>query len=265
MSTTGPTPSTAAPSTTATAAQAQADHASIPGPADPQLVERLALANRILYDQGVVDGFGHVSVRHHRSDAHFLLARNMAPGLVTAADILTFDLDGNALDAAGRRVYLERFIHGEIYRARPDVRAVVHSHSPNVIPFAATRTPLRPIFHMSGFLGRGSALFEIRDVAGETDLLIRDARLGRALAASLGPHAAVLMRGHGSTVVGASLEQAVYRAIYAETNARLQAQAMTLGDVTYLTETEAALAAATNDTQLARTWELWERRVSAGR
>jgi HCOMODA/2-hydroxy-3-carboxy-muconic semialdehyde decarboxylase len=264
MSTTGPSPGTPA-ATAAAEAAAQGDRASVPESADPQLVERLALANRILYDQGVVDGFGHVSVRHDRSDAYFLLARNMAPGLVTAADILTFDLDGNAQDANGRRLYLERFIHGEIYRARPDVRAVVHSHSPHVIAFAATRTPLRPIFHMSGFLGRGSALFEIRDVAGETDLLIRDARLGRALAASLGAHAAVLMRGHGSTVVGTSLEQAVYRAIYAETNARLQAQAMTLGNVTYLTETEAALAAATNDTQLARTWELWERRVSAGR
>ena len=137
-----------------------------PSPADPALVESLAVANRILYDQGVVDGFGHVSVRHDRSPAHFLLARNMAPALVTPADILTFDLDGQALDAGDRRVYLERFIHAEIYRARTDVVAVVHSHSPSVSPFAATRTPLRPIYHMSGFLGAGSALFEIRDVAG---------------------------------------------------------------------------------------------------
>ena len=124
-----------------------------PGNADAALTEKLALANRILYDQGVVDGFGHVSVRHDASADHFLLARNMAPGLVTPGDVLTFDLDGDALDAAGRRVYLERFIHGEIYRARPDVQAIVHSHSPSVIPFAATRTPLRPLYHMSGFLG----------------------------------------------------------------------------------------------------------------
>ncbi|HET8830733.1 MAG TPA: class II aldolase/adducin family protein [Casimicrobiaceae bacterium] len=232
-----------------------------PSPADPALVESLAVANRILYDQGVVDGFGHVSVRHDRSPAHFLLARNMAPALVTPADILTFDLDGQALDAGDRRVYLERFIHAEIYRARTDVVAVVHSHSPSVIPFAATRTPLRPIYHMSGFLGAGSALFEIRDVAGDSDLLIRNAELGRALAASLGGNAAVLMRGHGSTVVGTSLQQVVYRAIYAETNARLQTQALALGDVTYLNEREAALAAATNDTQLARVWELWTRAV----
>ena len=232
-----------------------------PGNADAALTEKLALANRILYDQGVVDGFGHVSVRHGASADHFLLARNMAPGLVTPGDVLTFDLDGDAFDAAGRRVYLERFIHGEIYRARPDVQAIVHSHSPSVIPFAATRTPLRPLYHMSGFLGDGSALFEIRDVAGNTDLLIRDQALGRALAAALGSHSAVLMRGHGSTVVGTSLEQVVYRAVYAEINARLQSQALALGEVTFLNEAEAALAAATNDTQLARAWELWKRRV----
>jgi len=232
-----------------------------PGAPDRALVEALAVANRILYNEGVVDGFGHVSVRHDRSPAHFLLARNLAPALVTPDDILTFDLDGQALDAGDRRVYLERFIHAEIYRARPDVVAVVHSHSPSVIPFAVTKTPLRPVYHMSGFLGEGSAHFEIRDVAGNSDLLIRNATLGRALADALGSSTAVLMRGHGSTVVGTSLQQVVYRAIYAETNARLQTQALALGDVTYLNAEEASLAAATNDTQLARVWELWQRAV----
>ena len=237
--------------------------AAVPAPGEPDraLVEALAVANRILYHEGVVDGFGHVSVRHDRSPAHFLLARNMAPALVTPADILTFDLDGQALDAGDRRVYLERFIHAEIYRVRPDVVAVVHSHSPSVIPFAVTKTPLRPVYHMSGFLGEGSAHFEIRDVAGNSDLLIRNATLGRALADALGSHTAVLMRGHGSTVVGTSLQQVVYRAIYAETNARLQTQALALGDVTYLNAEEASLAAATNDTQLGRVWELWQRAV----
>jgi ribulose-5-phosphate 4-epimerase/fuculose-1-phosphate aldolase len=234
-----------------------------PAPADPALIDKLVLANRILYRQGVVDAFGHVSVRHDRSPDHFLLARNMAPALVRRDDIVTFDLDGAALDAAGRRVYLERFIHAEIYRARPDVQSVVHSHSPNVIPFGVTGTALRPIFHMSGFLAEGSALFEIRDVAGDTDMLISNARLGEALAAALGPRSTVLMRGHGSTVVGASLEQAVYRAIYAEVNARLQTQARQLGDVTYLNANEAAKAAAINDTQLPRVWELWAREIGA--
>jgi HCOMODA/2-hydroxy-3-carboxy-muconic semialdehyde decarboxylase len=228
---------------------------------DPTLLRKLVLANRILYHQGVVDGFGHVSVRHDQSPGHFLLARNMAPGLVGREDIVTFDLDGAALDAAGRRVYLERFIHGEIYRARPDVQAIVHSHSPSVIPFGVTQQPLRPVFHMSGFLGDGAALFEIRDIAEDTDMLVSNGALGVALATALGQRSTVLMRGHGSTVVGGSLEQAVYRAIYAEVNAKLQLQAMTLGEVTYLNAAEAAKAAAINDTQLPRVWDLWQRAV----
>ena len=228
---------------------------------DPTLLRTLVLANRILYSQGIVDGFGHVSVRHDRSHAHFLLARSMAPGLVRSEDIITFDLDGTALDAAGRRSYLERFIHGEIYRARPDVQAIVHSHSPSVIPFGVTQQPLRPVFHMSGFLGEGAALFEIRDVVQDSDMLVSNGALGAALAAALGRRSTVLMRGHGSTVVGGSLEQAVYRAIYAEVNAKLQLQAMTLGEVTYLNAAEAAKAAAINDTQMSRAWELWQRAV----
>jgi ribulose-5-phosphate 4-epimerase/fuculose-1-phosphate aldolase len=185
----------------------------------------------------------------------------MAPALVRREDILTFDLGGAALDAEGRRVYLERFIHGEIYRARPDVHAVVHSHSQSVIPFGVTGQPLRPVFHMSGFLGEGTALFEIRDIADDTDMLISSAALGAELAKVLGERSTVLMRGHGSTVVGSTLEQAVYRAIYAEINAKLQLQAVALGEVTYLNAREAAKAAATNDTQLARTWDLWVRSV----
>lgn len=235
--------------------------AATPPPAASELVDKLVVANRILYRQGVVDGFGHVSARHDKSPGHFLLARNMAPGLVRRDDIITFDLDGTALDAEGRRVYLERFIHGEIYRARPDVQAIVHSHSPSVIPFGVTGQPLRPIFHMSGFLGEGAALFEIRETGGDTDMLIRDNRLGKALADTLGARSTVLMRGHGSTVVGTSIEQALYRAIYAEVNAKLQLQAVTLGEVNYLNPREAAMAAATNDTQLARVWELWRREI----
>jgi ribulose-5-phosphate 4-epimerase/fuculose-1-phosphate aldolase len=231
--------------------------------ADRALVDNLVLANRILYRHGVVDGFGHVSARHDQSPEHFLLARNMAPGLVRRDDILTFDLDGEALDAQGRRVYLERFIHAEIYRARRDVQAVVHSHSPGVIPFGVTRQPLRPIFHMCGFLGEGAASFEIREVSGETDLLISNGPLGVALAMALGVRSVVLMRGHGATVVGSSLEQAVYRAIYAEVNARLQLQATQLGEVTYLTAQEASKAARMNDSQLPRAWELWTREIGA--
>ncbi len=230
---------------------------------DPGLVDKLVVANRILYGRGVVDGFGHVSARHDRSPGHFLLACNLAPGLVRRDDIMVFDLDGVAVDAAGRRIYLERFIHGEIYRARPDVQAIVHSHSPSVIPFGVTRHPLRPVIHASGFLGESAALFDIREVAADTDMLISTGALGAALARTLGAHSAVLMRGHGSTVVGTSLEQVVYRAIYTELNAKLQFQAISLGEVTYLNEQEAANAATANDTQLSRNWELWQREIGA--
>ena len=225
------------------------------------LVDRLVYANRILYDQGIVDGLGHVSVRHPTQDGVFLLSCNRAPGLVKRQDIVCYDLDGNAVSQTTERPYLERFIHSEIYRARPDVVAVVHSHSPSVIPFAITHNPLKPVFHMSGFLGSGSAHFEIREAAGNSDMLIRSAYLGEALAKSLGKHNCVLMRGHGSTVVGTSLEQVVYRAIYAEVNAKLQLAANGLGDITFLNEEEAKLASDMNDGQIPRSWNLWVTRL----
>jgi ribulose-5-phosphate 4-epimerase/fuculose-1-phosphate aldolase len=228
---------------------------------DPTLIDKVVIANRILYDQGVVDGLGHVSARHDSDPNQFLLSCNRAPGLVRHADVLCYDLDGNTVSPTTERSYLERFIHGEIYRARPDVMAVVHSHSPSVIPFGATGNRLRPIFHMAGFLGRGSALFDIREGFGETDMLIRNNEMGKALARSLGKCTCVLMRGHGSTVVGNCVEQAVYRAVYAEVNAKLQSQALGLGEVTYLTAQEADLAAAANDTQIGRSWDLWRRRI----
>jgi ribulose-5-phosphate 4-epimerase/fuculose-1-phosphate aldolase len=222
-------------------------------------IRELVDANHILFDQGVVDGFGHVSMRHPVRPNHFLLARSMAPALVTAKDVLEFDPDGAPTEAGGPAVYLERFIHSEIYRTRPDVVAVVHSHSPAVVPFSVVSgTKLRPICHMCGFLGAATPVFEIRDVAGPgSDLLIRDSRLGAALAQSLGQSAAVLMRGHGSTVVGGTLRQAVFRAVYTEVGARLQSEAMRLGPVTYLTEEEGEATARTNDAQIDRTWLLW--------
>lgn len=224
---------------------------------DPLLVDKLVYANRILYDQGVVDGLGHASVRHNSAPGVFLLSCNRAPGLCRRQDIVCYDLDGNAVSDTVERPYLERFIHAEIYRARPDVQAIVHSHSPSVIPFAITNNALRPVFHMSGFLGAGSAQFEIRDVGGDTDMLVSSTYLGHALARALGSNNCVLMRGHGSTVVGISLEQAVYRAIYAEVNAKLQLAAHGLGSITFLNENEARLSAESNDTQIPRSWNLW--------
>jgi ribulose-5-phosphate 4-epimerase/fuculose-1-phosphate aldolase len=229
-------------------------------PASPR--DDLVIANRILARHGVVDGFGHVSMRHEHDPGRFVLARNMAPALVTLDDLLEFDLDGNPVAPDAPRVYLERFIHSEIYRRRPDVMAVVHNHSPSVIPFGVTKIPLRPIYHMSGFLSGGVAVFDIRCDAGDTDMLIRTPALGVAHACCLGVGAATLMRGHGATVVGISLQQAVYRAVYMEMNARLQSDAMRLGDVTYLTQAEAQLATETIDGQVQRPWELWVREVT---
>ncbi|ASD79978.1 class II aldolase/adducin family protein [Burkholderia gladioli pv. gladioli] len=226
---------------------------------DDKLIADLVAANHILFSQGVVDAFGHVSVRHDKYDDRFLLARNMAPARVSAKDIVEFTLDGEPVNSGGRRVYLERFIHSEIYRAWPDVRAVVHSHSASIVPLSVVKeTPLRALFHMAGFIGPAAPVFEIRDVAGDdSDLLIRDAKLGAAFAKHFSSSRIVLMRGHGSTVVGQTLRQAVYRAVYAEINARYQALAMQLGQVNYLTDAECDACAASHDTQIDRAWELW--------
>jgi len=236
------------------------------GPPDPKLVEDLVAANRIVADQGVVDAFGHVSVRHDRDPNRYLMSRSLAPELVTAADILEFDLDSNAVDARGRTLYLERFIHGEIYKVRPDVRAVVHNHSPSVIPFGTTSVRLRPLYHMSAFLWRGVPVFEIRTAAGgASDMLVRNSQLGRALAQTVGDRAAALMRGHGAVVVGDSLPVVVRRSVYLEMNARLQLQAINLGGdkVTYLDDAEAKLAEGNDGTITSRAWEMWKRKALA--
>jgi ribulose-5-phosphate 4-epimerase/fuculose-1-phosphate aldolase len=232
------------------------------GMADPKLIEDLVVANRVLAYLGVVDGFGHVSVRHDKDSNRYLMSRSMAPALVKAEDILEYDLDSAAVDAKGQALFLERFIHGEIYRARPDVTAVIHSHSPSVIPFGVSRTRLQPIYHMSSFMGVDVPVFEIRNVVGPaSDLLVRNAQFGAALAKVLGDKTVVLMRGHGSVTVGTSIPQVVFRAYYAEMNARLQSEAIKLGTVTYLTADEAAASAKTNDGLVMRPWELWKRKV----
>jgi HCOMODA/2-hydroxy-3-carboxy-muconic semialdehyde decarboxylase len=229
------------------------------GPADRQLLADLVAANRVLAHYGVLDGYGHVSVRHNRDPNRYLLSRSLAPALVTAADIMEYDLDSVPVDAQDRALYLERFIHGEIYKVRPDVQAVVHNHSPSVIPFGVTTIPLRPLYHMAAFIGEGAPVFEIRNVGGMTDMLVRNPELGRALAETLGTRAAALMRGHGAVVVGASLSVVVARSIYLEMNAKLQAQAMAIDTkITYLDPEEARLAGLSD---YSRAWDLWKRQV----
>lgn len=245
--------------------QQSTDRARSGQAADPALVADLVTANHILFDQGVLDAFGHVSVRHDQHPDRFLLARNMAPGRVQAQDIIEFDLEGHPFDANGRAIYLERFIHAEIYKARPDVMAVVHSHSPAVVPFSVSRSaPLRATCHMAGFIGLTTPVFEIRKFAGEaSSLLITDGELGRNLAEVLGQRSLVLMRGHGSTVVADGLRRVVYRAVYTEVNARIQSAAMQLGEVEFLSEGEIAETARVIETQVTRAWDFWKLKAAA--
>jgi len=231
-------------------------------PLDPTLVDDLVAAYRTLASLNVLDAFGHVSVRDPRDANRYLIARSIAPESVTAADIVVLDLDGNPVDKKdeGKLLYRERFIHGEIYKSRPDVNAIVHSHSPTVVPFTVTQAPLRPILHNAGFLGFGTPVFEIREFqSADSDLEIETPDLGRALAKVLGKEAAVvLMRGHGDTVVAPTVRDAVYRAYYTEVNARLQLQAMMIGGpINFLTKGEAATSNTAMLRASARPWALW--------
>ena len=230
---------------------------------DAAVLEDMVIGSRILADFGVLDGFGHVSARHPTNPNRFLMARSLAPALVTADDIMEFDLEGNAVDARGRTVFLERFIHSEIYKARPDVMGVVHTHSAGVIPFSVTNVPLRAMFHNPSFLAAGAPVWDIRKDFGETNMLVSDSAKGKSLAKMLGEKSVVLMRGHGDVTVGPSVKMAVFRAYYTDVNARLQAQALALGgEPKYLTPGEGAKADVTNLVVIDRIWTLWKLRVT---
>ncbi|HEY2497662.1 MAG TPA: class II aldolase/adducin family protein [Candidatus Angelobacter sp.] len=232
------------------------------GSASPELLQDLVAANRILAGQGVVDRYGHVSVRHNLNSSRYLLSRSLAPELVTVDDIMEYDLDSVPVDPRGRAQYLERFIHGEIYRMREDVKAIVHNHSPSIISFGVSAVPLRPMYHMSAFIGEGVPVFDMRDFAGMSDMLVRNPALGHALATIPGNKPAALMRGHGAVVVGASLPIVVGRSVYLEINAKLQSQAVALGSpIKYLSPEEAQKATPPDNYQ--RAWELWKRKISA--
>lgn len=228
----------------------------------------LIAANRILAAQGILDGFGHVSIRDPRDRHSYLMSRSVSPALVTADDILQHDLDNNPAEKKhrGQKLYYERWIHGEVYKARADVNAIVHSHSPTVIPFASTKAPLRPLLHNASFLGFGAPVFEIRNLVANSDLMISTAALGRAMAATMGPRASVvLLRGHGNVVVGPTIQIAVFRAYYTEINARQQLQAMALGqeDVVYMDQGECETTDKVMQAVAGRPWELWKSKVMA--
>jgi HCOMODA/2-hydroxy-3-carboxy-muconic semialdehyde decarboxylase len=233
------------------------------GPVDRAVLEDLAAASRILVDQGVFDAAGHVSMRHPASAERFLMSRSLAPAQVQADDIMEFTLDCDAVDARGRNGFIERYLHGEIYRARPDVMAVAHSHSPSVIAFGLSREPMRAMYHNAAFLAQGVPVFDIRERFGATDIVISTAAKGAALAQVLAGKPVALLRAHGMVAVGPSLPVAVFRAIFTVASANIQHQALALGGpVAALDAEEGRLADLVNIQTVGRSWDLWKSRVT---
>jgi ribulose-5-phosphate 4-epimerase/fuculose-1-phosphate aldolase len=229
-------------------------------------LEDLVAANRILAEHGVIDAYGHVSLRSPKDPNRFFLARAIAPETVQPEDILEYDLDAKPLDGEGIKAGMdsvnERFIHSEIYRARPDVMSVVHNHSPSVVPFSVTGVKMRALFHMASFIGDGLPNFEIRKVKKGSDLLVRTPELGKALAKTLAKSAAALMRGHGSVTVGENLQRAVGRSVYLEMSAIMQMQALLLSrKITYFDAAEVKASSPVQDYK--RAWPLWREKALA--
>lgn len=231
------------------------------GAVDPALLEDLMAANRILAIEGVLDAYGHVSMRHPRNPNRYLLSRSLAPILVTATDIMEYDLDSVPVDPKGRLSVQERFIHGEIFKARPDVNAVIHSHSPAVVPFSVVQVPLRPVFHMASFLHVGVPVWDVRSANDPeaAQLLVRNGALGKSLALTLGTKPVALLRGHGNVVVASTVQTAVSHAIYTEVNARLLTSALALGGPVNYISSEEGVARDKNPGDPGRGWDLWKK------
>jgi HCOMODA/2-hydroxy-3-carboxy-muconic semialdehyde decarboxylase len=227
-----------------------------------ELIEELVTANRILARENVVDSFGHISVRHPEHPRRYLLSRSRAPDCIERDDIMEFTLDGAAIDGRGRAPYLERFIHGALYETRPDVMSVVHNHSESVIPFGVTGQAIKPIYHMGASIGHAVPIWDSHDRFGDTALLVENMEMGRDLAKRIGAGATALMRGHGATVAGKSIRHAVYISVYLEVNARLQKQAIGMGEIRFLTAGEVDnVRARTGPYGINRAWENWCRRA----
>jgi HCOMODA/2-hydroxy-3-carboxy-muconic semialdehyde decarboxylase len=227
------------------------------------LLGDIVLASRILADQGVLDGFGHVSARNPAAVERFFLSRARAPELVEPGDILEFDADSEPLAPTPHRLFAERVIHGAIYRARPDVMAVCHHHAPSMLPFCITGAALVPVFHLGATMGASVPVWDSQDEFGDTDLLVSTPEQGRSLARALGESWTVLMRRHGVTVAGRSIREVTFRAVYGARNAEILSRAMALGGVKPLTAGERALAGEFNLKPIAldRAWEVWARRA----
>jgi ribulose-5-phosphate 4-epimerase/fuculose-1-phosphate aldolase len=226
-----------------------------------ELIDDLVAANHILAHRRIFDAYGHISARDPRNPGRYWLTRSMPPADVTADDIIEFDLDNKPIRTGENRLFFERVIHGEVYKARPDVMAVCHNHSPSLIPFCNSDTRLQPMVGNAAFLGEGAPVFDIRTVDDEGDLNICTVPQASAMARALGQHAIVLLRGHGAVVVGESVRQCVRHAIIAETNARQQIQATILGPVRFLTASEIAYAQRQKPKDADRAWRHWKRQT----
>jgi ribulose-5-phosphate 4-epimerase/fuculose-1-phosphate aldolase len=237
------------------------------------LIDDLVAANRILATEGIVDAFGHVSIRHPDDPTKFLLSQARAPELITKDNIMILALDGTPEPGDTRKPYLERFIHGALYEARPDVMAVVHSHSRSVIPFGILDVPLRPVVHSCATIGYDIPTWDAQDQFGDTNLLISDMAMGRDFAKVVGPNTSGLMRGHGSTVTGRTLKEVIYTAYYLEVNAGLQLQATMLGGgkpMKFLTKGEVdKITGRIGDGKpgegFSRAWDYWCRRAGVAK
>ncbi len=229
------------------------------------VISELVIANRILAREGVVDAFGHISARHPRRPDRYLMSRSRAPELVTAEDLMEFELDGTPADPRGRQPYAERPIHSGLYEARPDVQSVIHNHSYAVIPFSVTRAQLRPMIHVAAPMGASVPVWDIRDKFGDGEMLVVTQDQGRDLARAVGQGSVALMRGHGCVVAAQSIKLAVMTAVYTQVNARLQMDALRLGEPKYLTQSEIDTMTRRQQTPLAseRAWEYWRQRAGA--
>ena len=227
-----------------------------------QALEELVTANRILAREGVVDAFGHASIRHPADPGRYVMSRARAPECIEAADLMEFTLEGVPTDAAGRKPYAERFIHGAVYEARPDIQAVIHNHSPSVIPFGITPARLSPVMHMCASMGADVPVWDTRAHFGDTNLLVTNMEMARDLARTLAQRSVALMRGHGCVVAGQSLREVVFIAVYLELNANLQMKASSLGEVTFLSPGEIDAVRSTRSSfTFERAWEYWCRRA----
>jgi ribulose-5-phosphate 4-epimerase/fuculose-1-phosphate aldolase len=228
------------------------------------LRHELAVANRILAHEGVIDAFGHVSMRHHDDPRRYFLSRSRSPELVEPDDILEFDLDSHPVTPPTVHLYAERVIHGEIFKARPDVMAICHHHAAAIMPFCISGDPIVPVFHLGASMGAVAPFWDSRDDFGDTNLLVVKPAEGASLARALGPHVMVLMRRHGATVVGTSLRELVFRAIYSCDNARYLSEAKRLGNFGPLTPGEIEMAQAIYQLPNAqsRAWEYWATRLA---